>query len=68
MSENKERIVLDVAYQPQVRTNTDTKRIMLNVIIALLPALAVIVGVLLLLRGRLDEPAESSKKEENSVC
>ncbi len=43
MSENKERIVLDVAYQPQVRTNTDTKRIMLNVILALLPALAVAV-------------------------
>lgn len=43
MSEKKERIVLDVAYQPQVRTTTDTQRIMLNVIIALLPALAVAV-------------------------
>ena len=43
MSENKERIVLDVAYQPQVRTATDTKRIMLNVILALMPALAVAV-------------------------
>ena len=43
MSENKERIVLDVAYQPQVRTNTDTRRIMLDVIIALLPAVAVAV-------------------------
>ena len=43
MSENKERIVLDVAYQPQVRTGTDTRRIMLNVILALLPALAVAV-------------------------
>ena len=43
MSENKERIVLDVAYQPQVRTATDTKRIMLNVIQALMPALAVAV-------------------------
>ena len=44
MSEKKERIVFDVAYQPQVRTNTDTRRIMLDVIIALLPAL--IVGVI----------------------
>ena len=43
MSENKERIVLDVAYQPQVRTNTDTRRIMLDVMIALLPAIAVAV-------------------------
>ena len=37
--DNKERIVLDVAYQPQVRTNMDTKRIMLNVMLALLPSL-----------------------------
>ena len=44
MNEKKERIVFDVAYQPQVRTNTDTRRIMLDVIIALLPA--VIVGVI----------------------
>ena len=44
MSEKKERIVFDVAYQPQVRTNTDTRRIMLDVIIALIPA--VIVGVI----------------------
>lgn len=43
MKENKERIVLDVAYQPQVRTNTDTRRIMLDVIIALVPAMAVAV-------------------------
>ena len=43
MSEKKERIVLDVAYQPQVRTNTDTKRIMLDVIIALIPAVIVAV-------------------------
>lgn len=35
-----ERIVLDVAYQPQVRTNMDTRRIMLNVMLALLPSLA----------------------------
>jgi len=38
MSEQKEKIVLDVAYQPQVRTNTDTRRLMLDVIIALCPA------------------------------
>ena len=44
MNEKKERIVFDVAYQPQVRTNTDTRRLMLDVIIALLPA--VIVGVI----------------------
>ena len=37
----KERIILDVAYQPQIRTRTDTTRLMLNVIIALLPAVAV---------------------------
>ena len=42
-NDKKERIVLDVAYQPQVRTNTDTRRIMLDVIIALLPAVAVAV-------------------------
>lgn len=41
MKENKDRIVLDVAYQPQVRTNTDTRRLMLDVIIGLLPAAAV---------------------------
>lgn len=40
MTEKKDRIVLDVAYQPQVRTNMDTKRIMLNVMLALVPALA----------------------------
>ena len=38
MSEKKERIVLDVAYQPQVRTNIDTRRLMLTVMLALLPA------------------------------
>ena len=43
MSEKKERIVLDVAYQPQVRTDTDTRRLMLDVMIALLPAVAVAV-------------------------
>ena len=36
----RERIVLDVAYQPQVRAKTDTRRLMLDVIIALLPAVA----------------------------
>ena len=41
MNEKNERIVLDVAYQPQVRTDRDTKRLMLDVIIALLPVLAV---------------------------
>lgn len=43
MKENNERIVLDVAYQPQERTGTDTRSIMLDVIIALLPAVAVAV-------------------------
>ena len=33
--------ILDVAYQPQVRTKRDTRRLMLDVIIALIPALAV---------------------------
>jgi len=42
-TEQKERIVLDVAYQPQVRTKTDTRRLMLDVIIALLPAVGVAV-------------------------
>ena len=41
MNEKKERIILDVAYQPQVRTKTDTQRLMLRVILALLPAVAV---------------------------
>jgi len=41
MSEKKEKIILDVAYQPQVRADVDTRRIMLDVIIALLPAVAV---------------------------
>ena len=44
MSDKTERIILDVAYQPQVRTKTDTMRLMLDVIIALIPA--AIVGVL----------------------
>ena len=39
----KERIVLDVAYQPQVRAKTDTRRLMLDVILALLPAVGVAV-------------------------
>ena len=38
MNEKNEKIVFDVAYQPQVRTNTDTRRLMLDVIIALCPA------------------------------
>ena len=44
MSGLNERIVLDVAYQPQVRTERDTRRLMLDVIIALMPC--VIVAVL----------------------
>ena len=44
MSDKKERIILDVAYQPQVRTTRDTCRLMLDVIIALIPA--ILVGVL----------------------
>ena len=44
MSEKNGRIILDVAYQPQVRTTKDTCRLMLDVIIALIPA--IIVGVL----------------------
>ena len=41
MNEKNERLVLDVAYQPQVKTGFDTQRIMLTVIIALLPAVIV---------------------------
>ena len=44
MIEKNERIILDVAYQPQVRTTKDTCRLMLDVIIDLIPA--IIVGVL----------------------
>ena len=43
MNEKKERIILDVAYQPQVRTNIDTRRLMLSVILALLPSVGVAV-------------------------
>ena len=43
MNEKKERIILDVAYQPQVRTDVNTQRIMLDVLIALLPAACVAV-------------------------
>jgi len=39
----KEKIILDVAYQPQVRADRDTRSIMLDVIIALIPAVAVAV-------------------------
>ena len=38
MSEKSERIIVDVAYQPQVRTKTDTRTLMLDVIISLMPA------------------------------
>lgn len=40
-NEKQDRIVLDVAYQPQVRTRRDTRAIMLDVLIALLPAFGV---------------------------
>lgn len=40
---NDERIILDVAYQPQVRTKRSTKYLMLDVIIALMPCLTVAV-------------------------
>jgi len=43
MKENKDRIILDVAYQPQVKTDVDTKKIMLDVMIALVPAILVAV-------------------------
>lgn len=38
---NEEKLIFDAAYQPQVRGKMDTRRIMLNVIIALIPALGV---------------------------
>ena len=38
MNEKKERIILDVAYQPQIRTNIDTQRLMGCVLLSLLPA------------------------------
>ena len=41
MSDQKDRIILDAAYQPQVRTDRDTRSLMLDVIIALLPAVIV---------------------------
>ena len=41
MNEKNERIVLDVAYQPQVRTERNTASLMLDVIIALLPVLVI---------------------------
>ena len=37
MSEKKERLVFDVAYQPQVRTTVDTRRLMSDVIVAMIP-------------------------------
>lgn len=43
MSEKKERLVLDVAYQPQIRAERDTSWLMLTVIIAIIPSLAVAV-------------------------
>ncbi len=43
MADKQEKIILDVAYQPQVRGDKDTRSIMLDVMIALLPAIAVAV-------------------------
>ena len=37
MSEKKERLIFDVAYQPQVRTTVDTRRLMSDVIVAMIP-------------------------------
>lgn len=41
MAVKEKEYTFDASYQPQVRTDTDTRRIMLDVIIALLPALCV---------------------------
>ena len=43
MAEKKERIVLDVAYQPQVRSPRNTRSLMLDVIVSLMPVAAVAV-------------------------
>lgn len=43
MNEKNEKIVLDAGYQPQVRAPRGTKDLMLDVIIALIPAIAVAV-------------------------
>jgi len=43
MNEKNEKILFNVAYQPQIRTVRDTKSLMLDVIIALLPL--VVIGV-----------------------
>lgn len=40
MADNTERIVLDVSYQPQIRSPRDTRSFMLDVIVALMPAAA----------------------------
>ena len=37
MSEKNERLIFDVAYQPQVRTNVDTRRLMSDVLVAMIP-------------------------------
>ena len=41
MALKEKEYTFDASYQPQVRTNTDTQRIMRDVMIALLPALCV---------------------------
>ena len=43
MADNTGKLIFDVAYQPQVRSKRDTRSLMLDVIIALIPALAVAV-------------------------
>ena len=43
MSEKNERLIFDVAYQPQVRTTVDTRRLMSDVIVAMIPVAIVAV-------------------------
>ena len=43
MNDKKERMIFDVAFQPQIRAQRDTSWLMLTVIIAILPSLAVAV-------------------------
>ena len=43
MSDQKEKLIFDAAYQPQVRTARNTQSLMLDVIISLMPAFAVAV-------------------------
>lgn len=43
MNEKKERMIFDVAYQPQIRAERDSRWLMLSVIIAIIPSIAVAV-------------------------